>query len=118
MAYVVDVEDRVRAPRPVPGERIRRGFLTLSSGYTLGLARAEPTRVRLGPLTLLEFGDPELTEHGVRWPIRGGLLAARAGGWLEVRWQDGELAGRLHGYEPWLPQPLYRLTQRPFHHAV
>ena len=103
MAHVVDVEDRVRAPRPVPGEQIGRGFLTLTSSYMLGLARVDAGR---------------LDEHGVRWPIRGGLLAARAGGDLEVRWREGELAGRLHGYAPWLPLPLYRLTQLPFHHAV
>jgi len=118
MAQVVDVEDRVAAPRPVPGARMRRGYLPLASSFTLWLARAESGRIRFGPITLVEFGEPELDEHGVRWPIRGGLLAARAGGWLEIRWRDGQLSGRLHGYAPWLPGPLYRLTQLPVHHAV
>jgi hypothetical protein len=118
MAHVVDVEDRVVAPRPVPGERVRRGYLALASSFTFWLARAEAERIRFGPITLLEFGEPEVEEHGVRWPIRGGLLAARAGGWLEIRWRDGQLTGRLHGYAPWLPGPIYRLTQLPVHHAV
>jgi hypothetical protein len=118
MAHVVDVEDRVRAPRSVPGERMRRGYLPVASSFTLWLASSEAGRIRFGPLTLLEFGEPEVEEHGVRWPIRGGLLAARAGGWLRIRWRDGELSSRLHGYAPWLPRPIYWLTQLPVHHAV
>ncbi len=118
MAQVVDLEDRVGAPRPVPAERMRRGFLPLASSYTLWLTQAGQWRVRLGPLTLIEFGEPEADQHGVSWPIQGGRLAARAGGRLALRWQDGELKGRLEDYAPRLPGPLYRVTQLPFHHAV
>jgi hypothetical protein len=118
MAHVVDLENRVGAPRPVPADRLREGFLPVTTRYTLGLVQPGQWRLRFGPLTLLEFGDPEAGEHGVCWPIRGGLLAARAGGRVQIRWLDGELRGRVEDYAPRLPGPLYRLTQLPFHHAV
>ncbi len=118
MPQVVDVEDAVAAPLPVAVERMREGFLPLTARYTLGLVRAAAWRLRLGPLTLLDFGDPRSGASDVSWPIRGGLLASGPGGELEVGWQAGRLRGGVHGYRPRVPDALYDLSQRPFHHAV
>ena len=118
MPQVVDVEDVVAAPLPVPVERLREGFLAVTARYTLGLVRASGWRLRLGPLTLLDFGEPRTSPAGVAWPIRGGLLAAGPGGDLEVAWEAGRLRGGVRGYRPRVPRALYDLTQRPFHRSV
>jgi hypothetical protein len=118
MPHVVDVEDAVAAPLPVPVERLREGFLAVTARYTLGLVRATAWRLRLGPLTLLDFGEPRTSGSGVAWPIRGGLLASGPGGDLEVAWEAGRLRGGVRGYRPLLPRTLYELTQRPFHRSV
>ncbi|HEX6348500.1 MAG TPA: RDD family protein, partial [Candidatus Dormibacteraeota bacterium] len=114
---VVEVEDEVAAPEPVPVERLR-GYLALSARYTLGLVRAVGWRLRLGPLTLLQMGEPRLEADAVAWPIEGGLLAAEPGGELEAGCRAGRLRAVLRGYRPRLPRPLYDLTQLPYHHAV
>jgi hypothetical protein len=118
MAQVVDVEDSVRAPRPVPAARLRTGFLALTSRYTGGLVRGTPWRFRLGPLDLITFGDPDESANAVRWPVTGGALTARPGGWVGFEWEGGELRGHLAGWAPRLPLPLYRVTQLLVHHAV
>jgi hypothetical protein len=118
MAHVVDVADSVRAPRPVPATRLRAGFLPLTSRYTGWLVRGVPWRLRLGPIDLITLGEPEAPATGVRWPITGGLLTARPGGWVGLEWAGGELRGYLAGWAPRLPMPIYRVTQLLVHHAL
>jgi hypothetical protein len=74
---------------PANLENLARTYWRFLSRVTLGLIKIKYTSdtrsvVLLGrPLTLLTFGAPEYTiedDHGaVRWPIRDGLLVARAG---------------------------------------
>ncbi len=59
------------------------------------------------PLTLLRFDAPEYTiedDHGaVRWPIRDGLLVARAGRGMAASWRSTCAASR-RGSEPGRPR--------------
>ena len=81
--------DLARIWTPANLENLARTYWRFLSRVTLGLIRVKYTAdsrlvVFLGrPLTLLRFGAPEYTiedDHGsVRWPIRDGLLVARAG---------------------------------------
>ena len=81
--------DLERLWTPANLENLARTYWRFLSRVTLGLIRVKYTAdsrsvVLLGrPLTLLRFGAPEYTiedDHGpVRWPIRDGLLVARAG---------------------------------------
>lgn len=81
--------DLERIWTPANLENLARTYWRFLSRVTLGFIRVKYTAdsrsvVLLGrPLTLLRFGAPEYTiedDHGaVRWPIRDGLLVARAG---------------------------------------
>lgn len=81
--------DLERIWTPANLENLARTYWRFLSRVTLGLIRIKYTAdsrlvVFLArPLTLLRFGAPEYTiedDHGaVRWPIRDGLLVARAG---------------------------------------
>jgi hypothetical protein len=114
----VHQEDRVAAPFEPRPERLRDAYFAAVPRLTLGVVRAEPWRLRLGPLTVLEFGEPVARDGGWTWPITGGVAARRPGGSLSYRWRDGELTGVVDGYEPRLPAPLYRLLQVPVHHVL
>ncbi len=115
---MVDVTDAVAAPKRPPPGRLRDRFLEETGRITLGAVQARGQALCLGPLTLLRFGPAEDTADGVRWPIQGGLLAARPGGEIGLRWIDGRLEARVCGYTPRLPMPVYRLTQLPIHRTV
>jgi hypothetical protein len=77
------------ASRPANLEKLARTYWRFLSRVTLGLIRVvygqnERRVVFLArPFTLLRFGAPEYSFEGdqgvVRWPIRDGLLVARAG---------------------------------------
>jgi hypothetical protein len=105
---------------------------------TGGLVRARGdgagVRLVLGrTLTLLRFGEPELTveghDVGCRYPILGGALASRPGGSLAIT-QRGEASPRLEvaveGYRPALAGRgarlhrglFYRALQAPLHRSV
>jgi hypothetical protein len=85
----MSVSDLERIWSPANLENLARTYWRFLSRVTLGLIKVKYTSdsrsvVLLGrPLTLLRFGAPEYTiedDHGtVRWPIRDGLLVARAG---------------------------------------
>ncbi len=115
---MVDLTDTVGAPETVPTERLRDRFLSLTARYTLGIVRAANWCLRLGPVPILEFGEPRSASDGVTWPIAGGLLAAEPGGELALSWRESRLSSSVRGYRPRLPRPLYDLTQRPFHHEI
>lgn len=113
-----NLEDRVQAPvRPSP-ERLRDAYFAAIGRLTFGLVGADRWRLRLGPVTLLAFGEPAFDGSGWTWPITGGLLARAPGGSLRYAWRNRELVGGVSGYLPRLPGPVYRLTQVPVHRWV
>lgn len=114
----VCVEERVRAPIGPGRPALRDAYFADVGRMTLGLVEGEPWRLRLGPLTLLAFGEPAFDGWGWSWPIAGGLLARGPGGSLRYGWRDGVLVGSIDGYLPRLPGPLYRLTQLPTHRLL
>jgi hypothetical protein len=145
-AGAVETEQRVKATHPVV-ELSDRGGRFLGSRYwvevtraTRGLVRCHETlrgvELRLLGLrpSLLTLGPAEIAVEGERvscsYPIRGGLLARRAGGALSV-WQTGreqpELCTAVSGFFPrlgarsGLPRwsgALYEQAQRRLHVAI
>jgi hypothetical protein len=97
---------------------MRDSFFDTLAGLTFGLVRGQRWRVRAGPLTLHEFGEPSPIRGGWCWPIRGGLLTSRAGGYLSFQWRSGHLLSIVDGYWPSLPRPLYNATQLLLHHLI
>jgi hypothetical protein len=87
-------------------------------------ARRDGETVRLvlaGALSLLRFHAPVVGEDACRYPIAGGLLAARPGGTLEIARRDAatlELEVSVRGYHPRLEQLLHARLQAPLHRAV
>lgn len=110
--------DRVSAPAPPPPDRLRDAFFADVHRLTLGLVRGERWRLRLGPVTLIAFGEPELDGCVWSWPITGGLLTRQPGGTLRYGWRDGELFGAVDGYLPRLPAFAYRLAQARVHRQL
>ncbi len=111
----VHLEVSVATPEPPDPQRLRDEFFERISGLTLGLVRGERWQLRVGPLTVLRFGEPVEGDAVSAWPITGGLAARRPGGWLAFGWHRGRLVGLITGYEPMLPRPLYRALQLPVH---
>jgi hypothetical protein len=114
----VHQEERVGAPAAPPPDRLRDAFFAEVRRLTFGLFRGDRWRLRLGPLTLIAFGEPSFDGAAWTWPITGGLLVRRPGGTLRYGWRDGELTGTVDGYLPRLPAPIYRLTQAPAHRVL
>lgn len=137
--------DLQRIWTPANLENLARTYWRFLSRVTLGFIRVKYTAdsrsvVFLGrPLTLLRFGAPEYTiedDHGaVRWPIRDGLLVARAGrgsGFLalDVRREpprpDGledllievEVANFYPSISVGFSEPVYEMTQSAVHVLV
>ena len=125
---------------PANLENLARTYWAFLTRVTLGLIRvvyARDTRavVLLGrPLTLLRFDAPEYeleADHGtVRWPIRDGLLVARAGrgsGFLALDVQrqppdrlriEVEVANFYPAIAAGFSMPVYRATQAFVHVLV
>jgi RDD family len=118
VATAVDVEDSVRTPVPPSPEQLRDFYFAATERLTLGLVRHRDHSLRLGPLTLIRFGEPSRTPAGWSFPIAGGILAAEPGGELRVSSADGLTTVVVAGYRPSLPLPLYRATQYLFHHFM
>jgi hypothetical protein len=124
--------------RAAPVAATEEGAAVLGTAYWRAVRRSTFGAVRphwtphagelrlLGLLPLLRFGPAELrAEPGsvsFRCEIRGGLLAAGAGGHvrLEQREREGgaELVATVDEYRPRLAGLLHRRVQRPFHLAV
>lgn len=105
-------------PQPPDIARVRDGFTRDLSRLTLKIVSGRPDGFWLGPLPLIRLGPPETTATQVRWPVTGGILAKRPHGWVGVEWDNQLLRGRLDGYEPSLPEPVYSLTQSFVHHQL
>ncbi|HEY1566411.1 MAG TPA: hypothetical protein VGF68_05315 [Solirubrobacteraceae bacterium] len=138
--------DLERIWTPANLENLASTYWRFLSRVTLGVIKIKYTSdsrsvVLLGrPLTLLRFGPPEYTiedDHGaVRWPIRDGLLVARAGrgkgGFLslDVRREaprpDGqedllievEVANFYPSISVGFSEPVYEMTQSAVHVLV
>jgi hypothetical protein len=140
--------DLERIWTPANLENLARTYWRFLSRVTLGLIRVKYTAdsrsvVLLGrPLTLLRFGAPEYTiedDHGaVRWPIRDGLLVARAGrgsgflaldlrrepprragtGSLEDLLIEVEVANFYPSIAVGFSEPVYEMTQSAVHVLV
>jgi hypothetical protein len=123
---------------PANLENLARTYWAFLTRVTLGLIRVRYGRgqravVLLG-LTLLRFDAPEYvmeTDHGtVRWPIRGGLLVARAGrgcGFLALDVQrqppdrlriEVEVENFYPAIAAGFSMPVYRATQAIVHVLV
>ena len=136
---VIDSVQRILLPGPiVPFDDA--GARQLAWGYMASINRSTAHLVRaragnetvdlalLGAVSLLRFGQPELTAApdrvGGTFPITGGLLTVGAGGWLSVeQCADPELSLSItvSGYNARLARHgarLYRSVQSPAHRAV
>ena len=112
----VDLADSVRTPLTPSPERLRDFYFGATERLTLGLLKYRDRSFRFGPLELVRFGAPTRTGDGWSFPIRGGVLVAEPGGELRIGSQDGVTTVAVRGYRQALPLPLYRVTQRLFHH--
>ena len=97
------------------GTQLRDGYVEAVCALTFGLFRLRDNAVAFGPVELLRFGKPKVTEHAVSWPIEGGILSARPGGVLRVRAGKGRVEATVSGWTPRLPGPIYALTQLRVH---
>jgi len=84
----------------------------------LDLVRSRGSSLFLGPLEIFRFGPAKTTRSSVELPIEGGLLVGDRGGRLRIQAGKGRLTASVDGYRPWLPRPLYVVTQLPFHHLI
>src|SRR5579859_302597 len=137
---------RLRLERPVvpfsiDGAReLGRSYWSVVERSTLGAVRqqerADRVELRLfgwGPV-FLRFGEPRLeadvSRAACHYPIEGGLLARRPGGWLsfeQVRGDDLELRSTIAGFHPRLAvnptgrhwrDALYKQVQSRIHEAI
>jgi hypothetical protein len=135
---VVESDQRALASAPVV-EATAAGACELARCYWLALERVTLHLARVvdrdpgpevrvlgrGP-ALLRFGAPlQEADDGrvaVSFPIRGGLLARRAGGeivFAQERVPEGWLVrSTVRGFCPRLPAPVYRAVQKRVHVAV
>jgi hypothetical protein len=114
----VSVEDSVASSRPVTGRELREGFFSDMATLTLGLVSQRGSSLFLGPLEIFRFGRAKTTRSSVELPIEGGLAVGDSGGQLRIQAATGRLTASVEAYRPWLPRPLYVVTQLPFHHLV
>jgi hypothetical protein len=104
--------------KAVGGQSLRDTFFAVMPSLTLGLIRGRRDSLWLGPVELLRFGQPKVTQNAVEWPITGGWLAAMPGGRWRIEASDGRLTASLEGYRPMLPRRIYSLTQLRVHHLL
>jgi hypothetical protein len=114
----VSSEDSVLAAEAVSGRVLRDRFLAEMPAITLGLVRTHNESLWLGPIALIRFGRPKITDTAVEWPIEGGLMVGAPGGRWRIAGSDGRLVASLEAYRPLLPRPIYALTQLPIHHLT
>lgn len=110
--------DEVGGPVPADLESQRDSYWRFLERLHLGLIRVHDSTIYALGVPLIRLSSPRFEGRFWRWRIEGGLLSARPGGELGFGGEDGHLVAYLRGYHPMLPEPVYNLTQRPFHHFV
>ena len=114
----VSTRDSVAVSREPTGRELRDGYLHDIQDLTLGLVRARGSSLYLGPVEMLRFGTATVTPSAVEWPIEGGITARAPGGSLRIEFADGRVTASVDGYRPWLPLPVYALSQLPVHRLL
>jgi len=114
----VRVEDSVSASHPVAGAVLRDAFMSIIPELVIGLVTTRAESLWLGPLEMIRFGPPAVSDNEVTWHIEGGLLALAPGGTLTIRSDDDAITATVDGYRPLLPPRLYAMTQLPVHHLI
>ena len=130
----VESEERTYAPRsiveasPEGGRRMADAYWREVERTTRGLVRVRrsPEKLVLRALgaTLLEFGLPTIEAAGDRvaccYPIEGGLLARRPGGWIAFAQEGRVLTSSISGFHPRLGSlpGIYSHVQARIHAAV
>jgi hypothetical protein len=111
----VAIDDSVAMPHAITGKALRDSYWADIPALTLGLVRVRDSSLHFGPVELIRFGRPKVTQSSVQWPIEGGLLARAPGGHLRLERLYGRLVASVEGYRPMLPRFVYVLTQLPIH---
>ena len=101
--------------RPPDGDALRVAFADTVRAFTLGLVTMRGSSLVAGPVQLLRFGQPKVTQDAVEWPIEGGLLARAGGGSWRLASTDGRVSATVDGYMPVLPRPIYTLSHLQVH---
>jgi hypothetical protein len=114
----VSTQDSVAISGKPSGRDLRDSYLRDIDELTLGLVRVYGNSLYLGPLELLRFGTPAVTESGVEWPIEAGIMVRAPGGHLRFEVVGDRLVASVEGYRPLLPLPVYALTQLPVHRLL
>src|SRR5260370_20790154 len=71
--------DSVAVAGRLSGEALRDAYVDALSSLTLSLVRLRDNAIVLGPLTLLRFGEPNITKDAVEWPIEADCWHASRG---------------------------------------
>jgi RDD family len=111
----VSTGDSVAVAGKLSGEALRDAYVDTLSSLTLSLVRLRENAIVFGPLTLLRFGEPTITNDAVEWPIEGGLLAREPGGRWRLHASGHRVEASLAGYRPRLPRAVYMLTHLRIH---
>lgn len=130
----VESEERACAPlaiveaSPEGGRRLAAAYWREVERTTGGLVRArrspEGLALRALGAPLLRFGLPHVEAGGDRvrccYPIEGGLLARRPGGWIAFAQEGRVLTSSISGFHPRLAlfPGLYAHVQARIHAAV
>jgi RDD family len=112
---VVSTADSIEVRTLPTGTQLRDAYVEAVRALTFGLVRLRDNSVVFGPVEILRFGRPKITEHAVNWPIEGGILSGRPGGTLRVRAAKGRVEATVSGWTPRLPRRIYALTQLQVH---
>ena len=112
------VEDSVASSRRVTGRSLRDAFFIDMQALTLGLVRPRGSSLFVGPLEIIRFGPGKTARSSVELSIEGGLAVGAPGGELRIEAVKGVLKAKVEGYRPWLPLPIYVVTQLPLHHLI
>jgi RDD family protein len=113
-----ELVDRVGGPAPADLEARRDAYWRFLERLHLGLIHVRENTIYALGIPLIRLGRPWFEGQAWLWRVEGGLLTARPGGELGFGAENGHLVAFLRGYHPTLPEPLYSVTQRPFHHFV
>jgi hypothetical protein len=114
----VELVTSVGGPAPPDLEGRRDSYWRFQEALFGGLLRTRDDTIYGLGLPLIRLGPGRFSGETWSWPITGGLLARRPGGEIGFGLRNGRLTSFLAGYQPRLPAPVYKLTQRPLHQLI